>query len=102
MIASLQSSNGGREGRGGGQVSAHESALEEIRTEKQLLLSQLHMQQEQTTVLEEKLQNAEDQHVIEAEQMSQQLKLSEEALDDERRRSSGLQEDLNRLTEVYE
>lgn len=58
------------------------------------------MSREQLTSLREELQNTEDQHVIDMEQMSQQLKLSEESLEDERRTHSGTREDFKRTNEV--
>ncbi len=79
MIATLQSSNGK------GHSSAHDVAIDEARSEKQQLLSQLHQSQEQITNLKEELQNMEDQHIIESEQMMQQMKLIEESFDNEKR-----------------
>ncbi len=96
MITTLQSSNGK------GHSSAHDVAIDEARSEKQqLLLSQLHQSQEQITNLKEELQNMEDQHIIESEQMMQQMKLIEESFDNEKRGHASTHYDLNRLKEVY-
>ena len=96
LISTLQSS----EERGNG-LSVRESALEEARLEKQQLLTQLHEAKQQVVSLREELQDTEDRHTLEMEQALQQVRIGEEALEEEKRRHVVTQDDLNKLNEVH-
>lgn len=80
-----------------GKHSVLETALEEARIEKQQLLSQIHTTQQQIQYLKEQIQDTEDNHSIEMEQLLEQLKVNEDSLEEEKTRHLNTQDDLNKL-----